>query len=71
VVAALVGVDARRKSIRFGSRWRIRIDKQTPTGWFARSHAAAPEINGTVKIEGEAQPGEFATVLVTGLRRMI
>jgi ribosomal protein S12 methylthiotransferase len=49
-----------------GQRLRVLIDKQTPTGWVARSHADAPEIDGTVKIEGEAQPGEFATVLVTG-----
>ena len=34
-------------------------------GWLARSHADAPEIDGSVFVSGEARVGEFATVRIT------
>jgi len=37
-------------------------------GWLARSHADAPEIDSTVFVQGDAKPGEFAEVRITGAR---
>jgi len=45
-----------------GQTLRVLVEK---TG-VARSHADAPEIDGTVKVTGTAPVGEFATVKVTG-----
>ena len=36
--------------------------------WIGRSHADAPEIDGTVFVQGDAKPGEFADVRITGAR---
>ena len=33
---------------------------------FGRSHADAPEIDGSVLVKGDARVGEFAMVRVTG-----
>ena len=35
-------------------------------GLSARSHADAPEIDGSVHVTGAARVGEFARVLITG-----
>ncbi|HUI05414.1 MAG TPA: 30S ribosomal protein S12 methylthiotransferase RimO [Verrucomicrobiae bacterium] len=34
--------------------------------WIGRSHADAPEIDGSVFVRGDAKPGEFADVRITG-----
>jgi ribosomal protein S12 methylthiotransferase len=36
--------------------------------WLARSHADAPEIDGTVFVQGDAKQGEFAEIRITGAR---
>jgi ribosomal protein S12 methylthiotransferase len=45
-----------------GQTWRVLVDKPG----VGRSHADAPEIDGTVKIRGPVRVGEFARVRITG-----
>jgi ribosomal protein S12 methylthiotransferase len=45
-----------------GQTLRVLVEKPG----VARSHADAPEIDGTVKIAGAAPVGEFANVRITG-----
>jgi ribosomal protein S12 methylthiotransferase len=49
-----------------GNTLRVLIEKRTDRGCLGRSHTDAPEIDGTVNIEGHASVGEFADVLITG-----
>ncbi len=49
-----------------GQRVRVLVEQKTPDGWSGRSHADAPEIDGTVTLTGAGQIGEFATVRITG-----
>ena len=48
-----------------GQTMRVLVEKPDGRGWLARSPADAPEIDGTVKVRGAAQPGEFARVRIT------
>ncbi len=48
-----------------GRTMRVLIEEHTEKGWRGRSHTDAPEIDGTVNIEGHASVGEFADVLIT------
>ena len=49
-----------------GKTLRVLIEKQANGGFVGRSHADAPEIDGTVHVTGSARVGEFARVLITG-----
>jgi len=49
-----------------GQTIRVLIEEETEGGWVGRSHADAPEIDGSVQITGPAQIGEFARVRITG-----
>jgi ribosomal protein S12 methylthiotransferase len=49
-----------------GKAVRVLIEKQANGGFVARSHADAPEIDGSVHVTGTARVGEFARVLITG-----
>ena len=48
-----------------GQTIRVLIEEQTDGGWVGRSHADAPEIDGSVQVTGPAQIGEFARVRIT------
>jgi ribosomal protein S12 methylthiotransferase len=46
---------------------RVLVEKQAgDRGWVGRTHADAPEIDGSITFKGVAVVGEFATVRVTG-----
>ena len=47
---------------------RVLIDEQRNGGWLGRSHADAPEIDGSVLVKGTAAVGEFADVEITAAR---
>ena len=49
-----------------GKTIRVLIEEQSDGGWVGRSHADAPEIDGSVQVVGSAQIGEFARVRITG-----
>ena len=49
-----------------GKTIRVLVENGGAGGWVGRSHADAPEIDGSVQVIGKAQVGEFATVKVTG-----
>jgi ribosomal protein S12 methylthiotransferase len=49
-----------------GQTIRVLIEEQANGGWVGRSHADAPEIDGSVQVAGTAQIGEFARVRITG-----
>ena len=48
-----------------GTIVRVLIDGQKNGGWVGRSHADAPEIDGSVRVTGKAQVGDFANVWIT------
>ena len=48
-----------------GTIVRVLIDEQRNGGWIGRSHADAPEIDGSVRVAGTARVGEFARVWIT------
>ena len=47
-----------------GKTVRVLIDEQRNGGWVGRSHADAPEIDGSVRATGMARVGEFARVRI-------
>jgi ribosomal protein S12 methylthiotransferase len=47
-----------------GKTMRVLIEKHGEDGWLGRSHADAPEIDGTVRGKGAVKVGEFANVRV-------
>jgi len=49
-----------------GQTLRVLVEKPTKTGWQGRSHADAPEIDGTVTVTGPAAVGQFCNVTITG-----
>jgi ribosomal protein S12 methylthiotransferase len=49
-----------------GQTIRVLIEEETNGSWVGRSHADAPEIDGSVQVAGPAQIGEFARVRITG-----
>ncbi len=49
-----------------GKTLRVLLEKSAEDGVLARSHADAPEIDGSVLVRGDARVGEFAMVRVTG-----
>ncbi|HXI84905.1 MAG TPA: 30S ribosomal protein S12 methylthiotransferase RimO [Verrucomicrobiae bacterium] len=49
-----------------GQTIKVLIEERTEGGWVGRSHADAPEIDGSVQVMGPAQIGEFARVRITG-----
>jgi ribosomal protein S12 methylthiotransferase len=50
-----------------GQTLRVLVEKQAgDRGWGGRTHADAPEIDGSITFKGVAVVGEFATVRVTG-----
>jgi ribosomal protein S12 methylthiotransferase len=49
-----------------GNMLRVLVEKSVRDGGLARSHADAPEIDGSVLVKGDARVGEFAMVRVTG-----
>jgi len=52
---------------RVGQRLQVLVEQSTDDRWVGRSYADAPEIDGLVYIDGEAQlePGQFVQVEVT------
>jgi ribosomal protein S12 methylthiotransferase len=59
-----VSLDVHRQYV--GRDLRVLIEKQTEGGWVGRTHADAPEIDGSIVVTGDARIGEFATVRVSG-----
>jgi ribosomal protein S12 methylthiotransferase len=51
-----------------GTIVRVLIDERRNGGWLGRSHADAPEIDGSVLVKGTAVVGEFADVEITAAR---
>lgn len=54
-----------------GRTLRVLIEKPasaTKKTWVGRSHADAPEIDGTVRVSGKVSAGEFANVRITSAR---
>ena len=51
-----------------GKTLRVLIEKRANGGFVARSHADAPEIDGSVLVKGTARVGEFERVRITGAR---
>jgi ribosomal protein S12 methylthiotransferase len=50
-----------------GKTLRVLVEEPADGGgWIARSHADAPEIDGSILVTGNAAPGEFASVKITG-----
>ncbi|HVM60408.1 MAG TPA: 30S ribosomal protein S12 methylthiotransferase RimO [Verrucomicrobiae bacterium] len=49
-----------------GKTLRVLIEERADGGFTARSHADAPEIDGSVLVRGRARVGEFARVRITG-----
>jgi ribosomal protein S12 methylthiotransferase len=49
-----------------GKTLRVLVEKRTGDGWAGRSHADAPEIDGSVRGAGRVELGQFASVTVTG-----
>jgi ribosomal protein S12 methylthiotransferase len=49
-----------------GQTLRVLVEEQANGGLVARSHADAPEIDGSVHVTGLARVGEFARVRITG-----
>jgi ribosomal protein S12 methylthiotransferase len=47
-----------------GKTMRVLIEKQGEGGWLGRSHADAPEIDGTVRGKGAVKVGEFANIRI-------
>jgi ribosomal protein S12 methylthiotransferase len=48
-----------------GKRLRVLVEQRTKNSWLARSHADAPEIDGSVRVTGTARPGTFALVKIS------
>jgi ribosomal protein S12 methylthiotransferase len=48
-----------------GRTIQVLVEKSSADGWVGRSHADAPEIDGTVQGTGTVRVGEFARVVVT------
>ncbi len=60
------GISADRLAEKIGRRMLVLVDENDESGSLARSAADAPEIDGTVFIEGEPlTPGEFVEVEIT------
>jgi len=51
-----------------GKTIRVLVEAREGDKFVGRSHADAPEIDGTVFVQGDAKPGEFAEVRITGAR---
>jgi ribosomal protein S12 methylthiotransferase len=51
-----------------GKTLRVLIEKTSKQGFSGRSHADAPEIDGSVLVRGSAVVGEFADVEITAAR---
>jgi ribosomal protein S12 methylthiotransferase len=49
-----------------GKKLRVLVEKRINGGFVARSHADAPEIDGSVHVTGAARVGGFAHALITG-----
>ena len=55
------GITARRRLALVGSRTSILVDERG----VGRSHREAPEIDGVIRVEGDAEPGSWLDVIVT------
>jgi ribosomal protein S12 methylthiotransferase len=49
-----------------GKTLRVLVEERDEDGWRGRSHADAPEIDGSVRVRGTPRVGEFARVRITG-----
>ncbi len=49
-----------------GKTLRVLVEERNEDGWRGRSHADAPEIDGSVQVRGTPRVGEFARVRITG-----
>ncbi len=52
-------LSAQRLRERIGRTYRVLIDARTDDGLVGRSYAEAPEIDGVVRVAGDARPGDF------------
>ncbi|MGE0658252.1 MAG: 30S ribosomal protein S12 methylthiotransferase RimO, partial [Reyranellaceae bacterium] len=59
-------ISARRLAAKVGRTIEVLVDDITPQGAICRSHADAPEIDGTVILReaGALKPGDLANVIV-------
>lgn len=59
-------ISAERLQAKVGTRQKVLVDEVTPEGAVARSQADAPEIDGSVFIDGAThlKPGDFVTVMI-------
>jgi ribosomal protein S12 methylthiotransferase len=64
-MAAQQKVSRERQRSFIGKALRVLVEKPAGDGWSGRSHADAPEIDGTVIVRGAVTVGEFATVKIT------
>ena len=55
-------ITARRRQALVGTEVRVLVDEPG----VGRSHREAPEIDGVIRLEGAARPGEWADVVITG-----
>jgi ribosomal protein S12 methylthiotransferase len=56
--------DVQRRFV--GQTLRVLVEERADGGFVARSHADAPEIDGSVRVTGAVTVGEFARVRITG-----
>lgn len=59
-------ISAQRLQAKVGTTQKVLVDEVTPEGAVARSQADAPEIDGSVFIDGAThlKPGDFVTVMI-------
>jgi len=65
VMAAQARVRARRAPSEIGRRVDVLVERAAGDHWVGRTREQAPEIDGVVRLVGEAAPGEIVTAYVT------
>jgi ribosomal protein S12 methylthiotransferase len=66
VMAAQARVRARRACAEIGRRVEVLVERADGAGWVGRTRAQAPEIDGVVRLMGEAAPGQVVDAHITG-----
>jgi ribosomal protein S12 methylthiotransferase len=66
VMTAQARVRARRAKAQIGRRVDVLVERAAGDHWVGRTREQAPEIDGVVRLLGEAAPGEIVAAHVTG-----
>lgn len=66
LMACQARVSAERLRARIGQRYQVLIDHSTDDGLIGRSYAEAPDIDGVIRMHGQARPGDFVLCEITG-----